>query len=131
MNKIINNQFRKQEFEKRRIFKGAESLCKSYECPIFQNCLLEIKQLKEGIKNTYESNPDISGELQQEIQRLKNDNAVMKAGLIKIRDEELELYKRVFEEIRNYIRNHPYKDLMPIELLVVRSILDQVKGSDQ
>lgn len=42
-----NNQFRKQEFEKRRVFKKGTSLCNAYSCPIFQNCLLEIKQLKQ------------------------------------------------------------------------------------
>ena len=42
-----NNQFRKQEFEKRRVFKKATSLCNAYSCPIFQNCLLEIKQLQQ------------------------------------------------------------------------------------
>ena len=54
-----NNQFRKQEFEKRRVFKKATSLCNAYSCPIFQNCLLEIKQLqqenarlKDKIENT-------------------------------------------------------------------------------
>ena len=42
-----NNQFRKQEFEKRRVFKKGVSLCNAYSCPIFQNCLLEIKQLQQ------------------------------------------------------------------------------------
>ena len=42
-----NNQFRKQEFEKRRVFKKGTSLCNAYSCPIFQNCLLEIKQLQQ------------------------------------------------------------------------------------
>lgn len=42
-----NNQFRKQEFEKRRVFKKGISLCNAYSCPIFQNCLLEIKQLQQ------------------------------------------------------------------------------------
>lgn len=70
-------------------------------------------------------------ELREKVNQLKNDNAVMKAGLIKISDEELELYKRVFEEVRNYIKNYPYQDLIPIELLVVKNILDQVKGSDK
>lgn len=42
-----NNQFRKQEFEKRRVFKKATSLCNAYSCPIFQNCLLEIKQFQQ------------------------------------------------------------------------------------
>lgn len=45
-NKLVNNQYRKQEFNKRRKFRGAESFCKSNgDCPIFQNCLLEIDQL--------------------------------------------------------------------------------------
>ena len=42
-----NNQFRKQEFEKRRVFTKGTSLCNAYPCPIFQNCLLEIKQLQQ------------------------------------------------------------------------------------
>ena len=42
-----NNQFRKQEFEKRRVFKKGTSLCNAYSCPIFQNCLLQIKQLQQ------------------------------------------------------------------------------------
>ena len=45
-----NNQFRKQEFEKRRVFKKGTSLCNAYSCPIFQNCLLEIKQLQQENK---------------------------------------------------------------------------------
>ena len=44
---VNNNQFRKQEFEKRRVFKKGTSLCNAYSCPIFQNCLLEIKQLQQ------------------------------------------------------------------------------------
>ena len=44
---VNNNQFRKQEFEKRRVFKKGISLCNAYSCPIFQNCLLEIKQLQQ------------------------------------------------------------------------------------
>jgi hypothetical protein len=45
-------------------------------------------------------------ELQQENQQLKNDNAVMKANLIQIRDERLERYKSVLDEIRELINNH-------------------------
>ena len=44
---VNNNQFRKQEFEKRRVFKKGTSLCNAYSCPIFQNCVLEIKQLQQ------------------------------------------------------------------------------------
>lgn len=45
-NKLVNNQYRKQEFNKRRKFGKAESLCTANgNCPIFQNCLLEIDQL--------------------------------------------------------------------------------------
>lgn len=49
-----NNQFRKQEFEKRRTFKKATSLCSAYSCCIFQNCLLEIKQLQQENKQLKE-----------------------------------------------------------------------------
>lgn len=52
-----NNQFSKQEFEKRRVFKKATSICNAYSCPIFQNCLLEIKQLQQEnarLKETFE-----------------------------------------------------------------------------
>ena len=61
-NKLVNNQYRKQEFNKRRKFGKAESLCKSNgNCPIFQNCLLEIDQstsnwneLEEWVKKQIE-----------------------------------------------------------------------------
>lgn len=45
-----NNQYRRQEFNRRRIYKGATTYCQSYECPIFQNLLLENQQLKEQLK---------------------------------------------------------------------------------
>ena len=45
-----NNDYRREEFEKRRNYKGTISMCKGYECPIFMNCLLEIKQLQQENK---------------------------------------------------------------------------------
>lgn len=53
---VNNNQFRKQEFEKRRVFKKATSICNAYSCPIFQNCLLEIKQLQQENARLKEEN---------------------------------------------------------------------------
>lgn len=43
---MINNQIRREEFNKRRNYKGNQSFCEGYECPIFQNCLVEINQFK-------------------------------------------------------------------------------------
>ena len=50
MNKI-NNQIRREEFDKRRNYKGKQSFCEGYECPIFQNCLVEINQLKNQLED--------------------------------------------------------------------------------
>lgn len=52
--KKINNQNRKEEFNKRRIYKGATSFCNVYECPIFQNCLLDINNLKQALNEIRE-----------------------------------------------------------------------------
>ena len=50
MNKS-NNQIRKEEFEKRKIYKGSQSFCQvGYDCPVFMNCLLEINQLKKQLE---------------------------------------------------------------------------------
>ncbi len=50
MNKA-NNQIRREEFEKRRIYKGSKSFCQEgYDCPVFMNCLLEINQLKKQLE---------------------------------------------------------------------------------
>lgn len=45
-----NNDCRREEFEKRRKYKGTISMCKGYDCPVFMNCLLEIKKLQEENK---------------------------------------------------------------------------------
>ena len=45
-----NISYLREEFDKRRTYKGASSFCQAYECPIFQNCLLEIKQSQEENK---------------------------------------------------------------------------------
>lgn len=77
---------------------------------------------------------DYIKELQKENQQLKNDNAVMKAGLIQIRDERLEKYKSVLDEIREYIESTDYdyagakctlKDTVIGEKIL--QILDKVK----
>ena len=59
-----NNDYRREEFKKRRNYKGAISLCEGYDCPIFANCLLEIKKLKKQVDERkyykfykYENNP--------------------------------------------------------------------------
>ncbi len=44
---MINNQTRREEFNRRRNYKGTQSFCEGYECPIFQNCLVEINQFKK------------------------------------------------------------------------------------
>ena len=50
MNKT-NNQIRREEFEKRRVYKGTLSKCQAgYDCPVFMNCLLEINQLKKQLE---------------------------------------------------------------------------------
>lgn len=41
--------------------------------------------------------------LTKENAQLKNDNAVMKAGLIEVKDEKLDLYKSVIDEVGEYI----------------------------
>ena len=46
---MTNNYYRRQEFEKRRKYKGTTSFCNAYECPIFQNLLLENQQLKKQL----------------------------------------------------------------------------------
>lgn len=57
-----NNDYRRKAFEKRRSYKGTISMCEGYDCPIFSNCLVEIKQLKiqisarEEVCNRLESN---------------------------------------------------------------------------
>lgn len=57
-----NNDYRRKQFEKRRSYKGTISMCEGYDCPIFLNCLVEIKQLKiqisarEEVCNRLESN---------------------------------------------------------------------------
>lgn len=45
-----NNDYRRKQFEKRRSYKGTISMCEGYDCPIFSNCLLEIKQLQQENK---------------------------------------------------------------------------------
>lgn len=49
-------------------------------------------------------------ELQKENKQLKNDNAVMKAGLIQASNKQLNLYKEVIEEVRKKINE--YKKIM-------------------
>lgn len=44
--------------------------------------------------------------LQQENKQLKNDNAVMKAGLIQASNKQLNLYKEVIEEVREYMKKN-------------------------
>lgn len=44
-------------------------------------------------------------EKEQENKQLKNDNAVMKAGLIQASNKQLNLYKEVIEEVREYIED--------------------------
>ena len=44
-----NISYIRAEFDKRRTYKQASSFCQAYACPIFHNCLLEIKQLREVI----------------------------------------------------------------------------------
>lgn len=68
--------------------------------------------------------------------QLKNDNAVMKAGLIQASNKQLDLYKEVIEEVREYVENNDNFELVDLysqsmadgiqkELL---QILDKVKG---
>ena len=64
-----NNQFRKQEFEKRRVFKKATSLCNAYSCPIFQNCLLEIKQLQQENNQLKEQRKELRSWLEEQEKR--------------------------------------------------------------
>ena len=45
-----NNDYKRGEFEKRRNYKGTISMCKGYTCPVFLNCLLEIKKLQQENK---------------------------------------------------------------------------------
>lgn len=49
-----NNDCRREEFEKRRKYKGTISMCEGYDCPVFMNCLLEIKNLQEENKKQKE-----------------------------------------------------------------------------
>ncbi len=65
-------------------------------------------------------------EQRQENQQLKNDNAVMKAGLIQIRDEKLDLYKSVIDEIlkctkEHYVIDNPIKFKNDIQDIIYRA----------
>ncbi len=40
-----------EEFDKRRTYKEISSLCYNYSCPVFLNCLSEINQLKQQLKD--------------------------------------------------------------------------------
>lgn len=42
--------------------------------------------------------------LQKENRQLKNDNAVMIAGLIQVSNKQLDLYKEIIEEVREYLK---------------------------
>ena len=68
-----------------------------------------------------------------ENQQLKNDNAVMKANLIQIRDERLERYKTVLDEIREYINKCCF--IENGEKVVfqedIEEILDKVKENER
>lgn len=69
--------------------------------------------------------------LQQENQQLKNDNAVMKAGLIQVSDKQRDLYKSVIEEVRErleyyLIGNMKYEDGQK-EFKKLLQILDKAK----
>ena len=45
-------------------------------------------------------------QLQQENKQLKNDNSLMKANLIQVSNKELDLYKEVIEEVREYMKEN-------------------------
>ena len=63
----------------------------------------EIVQKGYKIMSNVEFDSIVNGvlQLQQENSQLKNDNAVMKAGLIQIRDEENSQLKEVIETLKN------------------------------
>ena len=66
MNKI-NNQIRREEFEKRRVYKGKTSLCEGYDCAVFNNCLLEINELKKQLEEKDKVISEINKRCNQEI----------------------------------------------------------------
>lgn len=71
-------------------------------------------------------------EKEQENKQLKNDNAVMKAGLIQASNKQLNLYKEVIEEVREYIKyylldNSWFKDSQN-EFKKLLQILDKAKN---
>ncbi len=88
MNKV-NNQIRREEFDKRRNYKGKQSFCEGYECPIFQNCLVEINQLKNQLE-------DLQHQLEEKD---------------KVIDEAMEYMKEIeFDKTDKYICIREYKE---------------------
>lgn len=81
-----NNDYRREEFEKRRNYKGTISMCEGYTCPIFLNCLLEIKKLQQEnkiLKENAENNDKVVDKVNWEKQLLKKENKQLKERINK------------------------------------------------
>ena len=74
--------------------------------------------------------PEYTKVLMDYIKQLKNDNVVMKAGLIQMRDERLEQYKSVLDEIILQLkveRKFALSLNKPYTVSVIDKLLDKVK----
>lgn len=68
-----------------------------------------------------------------ENQQLKERHYLIQGGrgncktLVLMLQKENDKYKSILDEIREYVDNLPFKDLIPIEVKVIKKILDKVK----
>lgn len=84
-----NNDYRREEFEKRRNYKGAISMCEGYDCPIFMNCLLEIKKLQQEnkiLKENAENNDKVVDIVNWGNMLLKKENQQLKNNWNKLKE---------------------------------------------
>ena len=123
-----NNQYRRQEFYRRRIYKEATTYCQSYECPIFQNLLLENQQLKE--KNELEFNDFIKFKKEQEDRHLEETDKLIKKNY-HLR-KQLQQKDEVLNEIRKLCNEWIYgnEDFCINTNEKILQIIDKVGGNE-
>lgn len=124
-----NNQYRRQEFNRRRIYKGATTYCQSYECPIFQNLLLENQQLKE--KNELEFNDFIKFRKEQEDRHLEEKDKLIKENchLRKQLQQRDEVIEECIESIQNFMTH--IDDGFCADMMTFIDILNKYKGDKE
>lgn len=113
-----NNDYRREEFEKRRNYKEAISMCEGYDCPIFMNCLLEIKKLKQAneiLKENAENNDKVVDKVNWENMLLKNENK-------HLQDNWNKLKKYINEANEDLYWTNNYDDIL--------YVMQKLEGSD-